>query len=321
MKAIVLLNCTAKQVAAMTGKDDASRIADAFIAYGMESDVRFVRPDTLASEASSAVKAAQAGKADLVVAGGGDGTVGTVAAALADSEIPLGILPLGTLNRFAKDVGIGLDVATAIGVIAGGYTGRIDLGEINGRVFVNNSSLGIYPRIVMGRDAWRKRYGLGKWSAMSIAMLKTFRRFPLVRLRLKTDDDTLIRTTPFVFIGNNAYQFDLLNVGQRQNLDAGQLGLYVANARTRWGMFKLTLRGLFGMLEQARDFDEFRVTECTIETRRHRIHVAADGEVMTMEPPLRYRIRPGALRLFLPDASTDSAARTEANMKENATPV
>ena len=226
----------------------------------------------------------------------------TVASALVahGRSIPLGVLPLGTLNHFAKDLGLPLTLAEAAGVIGQANVSEVDVGMLNDRVFINNSSLGVYPRLVLERDSHRGRFGLGKWPAMLLAILKTFRRFPMVSVRIETPDRVIRRKSPLVFVGNNEYQLDLLKVGARKCLNGGNLALYVTNAQSRWGMLCLSVRALFGRLNQARDFEAICLDECWIETRRRRLHVALDGEVIKLHPPLHYRILPGALRVFLP---------------------
>jgi diacylglycerol kinase family enzyme len=197
-------------------------------------------------------------------------------------------------------LGIPLNLDEACRVIAAQNMGRVDVGEVNGHVFVNNSSLGIYPRMVLDREATRRRHRLGKWTAMVLAVFKVFRRFPMVRVRLAVGAKTVARKTPVVFVGNNRYQLDLFKIGRRSRLDGGELSLYIAKAHSRWAMLKLTLRALFGRLAQARDFEFFCLSSCRIESRRRRLHVAADGEVLKLSPPLLYRVRPGDLRVCLP---------------------
>jgi len=235
-----------------------------------------------------------------IVAGGGDGTINAVASALVGTGATLGILPLGTLNHFAKDLGIPLDLEGAVQTISAGSTTRVDVGEVNGHVFLNNSSLGLYPRIVRHRKKQQERLGRGKWPAFLWATLTMVRRYPFLYLRLCLEGESLVRRTPFVFIGNNAYQLDIFNIGARVCLDAGALSLYVPHRTGRLGLLVLALRALLGLLRRAKDFDALCVQEVRIATRPTRVLVATDGEVSVMETPLHYRIRPGALRVLVP---------------------
>jgi diacylglycerol kinase family enzyme len=241
--------------------------------------------------------------AQTLVAGGGDGTINAVASALVGTEVALGVLPLGTLNHFAKDLHIPLDIEGAVHTLLEGHSMPIDVGEVNGHVFLNNSSLGLYPRLVRHRQKQQERLGRGKWPAFLSATLLILRRYPLLQVRLRLDQEEIIRRTPFLFIGNNEYQLDTLKIGARVCLNAGCLSLYMAQHTGRLGLFLLALRGLVGRLRSASDFDTLCVQEVTIETRHPRLLVATDGEVRVIETPLHYRVRPRALRVLIPRAT------------------
>lgn len=248
----------------------------------------------------SEIDAALARRPSVVVAGGGDGTLSAIAARLVDTGIPLGVLPLGTLNHFAKDLNIPLDVEDALRVIIAGHVAAVDVGEVNGHIFLNNSGLGLYPDIVRHRDRQQRTLGRSKWHALAWASWSLLRRYPFVQVRLTIDGRVREWRTPFVFVGNNEYRMDGLRIGERSRLDAGNLCLYVAQQPGRWGLLRLALRALVGRLRQARDFDALSATELIIETRQPRLHVSADGEVWSMRAPLRYAVRPGALRVIVP---------------------
>jgi len=263
-----------------------------------------LQPDiTLAQsgeEMIAAAKAALERGVDIVAAGGGDGTINAVASVLVGSGTAFGVLPLGTLNHFAKDLAIPLALDDAIANIATGRRAAVDVGEVNGRIFLNNSSLGLYPDIVRDREKQQRRLGRGKWLAFSWAALAALRRFPFLSVRLTVLDEEHARRTPFVFIGNNEYLMQGLNIGERERLDGGTLSLYVAQRPTRLGLVRLAWHALTGSLAQARDFDVVLAPSMSIDTRHTRLRVATDGEVTIMAPPLDYRIRPGALTVIVP---------------------
>lgn len=236
----------------------------------------------------------------IVVAGGGDGTLSAIASQLAGTGIALGVLPLGTFNHFAKDLNIPLNLDEAVRVIAAGHSTAVDVGEVNGRIFLNNSGLGLYPDIVRHRDRQQRTLGRSKWHAMAWAAWSLLRRYPFVQVRLVIDGEARCWRTPFVFVGNNEYTMEGLRIGGRERLDAGRLCLYIAHRPGRLGLLRLALHALFGRLRQASDFDALSATELVIETRRKRLYVATDGEVWPMTTPLRYRVRPGALRVIVP---------------------
>jgi diacylglycerol kinase family enzyme len=249
---------------------------------------------------ASAAKEALAEKPDAIVAGGGDGSVSAVAGTLAGSKLPMGVLPLGTLNHFAKDLGLPMELEAAVKVIAAGHVKSIDLAKVNDRLFINNSSIGIYPQVVREREEQRLRLGRGKWLSMFIAALGALRRFPVLHVRLGIDNQTVLRRTPFVFVGNNRYEMSLMSVRGRQRLDEATLSLYIANRTGRFGMLRLAVRLIFGRLDQAKDFESVYLNEFWIETGKRRLHVALDGEVENISPPLHYQSVPGALSVFVP---------------------
>ena len=219
--------------------------------------------------------------------------------AIVDTDKVLGVLPLGTLNHFARDLKIPADIAEAVRVIASGRVAAVDVGDVNGRPFLNNSSLGLYPIIVREREK-HQRLGSGKWPAFVWAAIAAMRRYPFLDIRLSVDGKNFHRRTPFIFIGNNDYLMDAFNVGMRDRLDQGQLSVYMTHRTGRWGLIRLALNALLGRLREDKDFLEMNTTEVKIETRRKRLRVAFDGEVDVIEGPFHYRIRPGVLRVIVP---------------------
>ncbi|CAH0305456.1 Putative lipid kinase BmrU [Massilia sp. Bi118] len=254
--------------------------------------------------------------ARMVAAGGGDGTINAVASVMAGSGVHFGVLPLGTLNHFAKDLGIPLDLDEAVRNLAGGVPRQVDVGEVNGRIFLNNSSLGLYPDIVRDREKQQRRLGRGKWPAALWASLAALRRYPFLSMRLTVKGETLARRTPFVFIGNNRYTMQGLAIGERDRLDDGLLSLYVAQHPTRLGLLRFAVDALLGKLGSERDFDVLEAEGFEIDTHHKRLHVATDGEVTQMDTPLRYRVRPGALTVLVPAATMESTTTTTTSGKE-----
>jgi diacylglycerol kinase family enzyme len=181
-------------------------------------------------------------------------------------------------------------------------TGRavpVDVGEVNGRIFLNNSSLGIYPRMVRRREEQQKQ-GSHKWLAFAQASLSVLRHYSLLGVRLHLDGKELLRKTPFVFIGNNQYEMEGLNIGERKKLDAGELCIFIANRAGRLDLVRLGFLALFGRLNEASDLDVLTAKQFSIETRRPQANVSTDGEIHQMDTPLNYLIRPGALRVIVP---------------------
>lgn len=221
----VLLNRSAGSMEGDQGSSVEDRLTAAFREFDVSMNLELVDGDGLEASAVGAVAAAERGAIDAIVVGGGDGSVRTVAGAVAGSDIPVGILPLGTLNHFARDLGLPLDLEQAVATVASGISRRVDLGEVNGRVFINNSSVGIYPYMVLDRERRRSRSGLPKWTAMAFALVRGLWRFPRRRLTVHAQDSVAAYRTPCLFVGNNRYDLDFLSVGRRETLDAGDIDM------------------------------------------------------------------------------------------------
>ena len=278
----------------------ATKVKEMFAAAGREARVTVA---TGGSRLRESVERAVQDGCETLVAGGGDGTINLAASALVGKNIPLGVLPLGTLNHFAKDVGIPLELEEAIQVILDGVSCRVDVGEVNGRVFLNNSSLGVYPAIVRLRERYQAG-GLGKWVAALWAGLAVLRRNPFMAVRLIVEGEAAVRRTPFVFVGNNEYKMVGLQAGSRESLVNRKLAVYVVNAERRIGLIALGWKVLLQGAEKVQELDLIRVESVTVETRRTRLQVALDGEVVPFESPLSYRIRPASLLVHVPPSTT-----------------
>jgi diacylglycerol kinase family enzyme len=301
MRILVLLNPHAKLNAATAGHGLEEQCRDLFGRNRDDVTVRVVDPDKLEQAAREAIDEGF----DCIVAGGGDGSVSTVAGALAGSDATLGVLPMGTLNHFARDLKLPAALDQAAGVITAGKTRRVDVGEVNGRVFINNASIGIYPHVITHRDRQMQRLGRGKWSAMLLAMIAAMRRFPTVRVRVGVHEQSHLQTTPFVFVGNNAYTINLLQLGERSRIDAGELCLYFTGRTGRLGLLRLALRALIGRLNQDSDFRAMTATELWVESAKRELRIGIDGEVVPLTPPLHFVSRPRALKVLV-DQWTDS---------------
>lgn len=275
----------------------AERVAPTLTAAGIDAEVE------LLSGCDCAVRArAIAERGDpLLIVGGGDGTIGAAASALIGTETKLGILPFGTLNHFARDLGIPAALEEAAAVIANGHERHVDVAEMSGRIFINNSAIGLYPLMVVDRDAQQNRLGRSKRMAMLVASVRTLARFNHYRLTLTVNDERSGRIdTPLLFVGNNDYRIDIGAAGRRERLDDGELCVLVMRKKTRRGMIAASIRAL---LNRSREDDMVRiggVERLRVASKRSRLAVSLDGEVVRAGPPLDYRIHKKALRVIAP---------------------
>jgi diacylglycerol kinase family enzyme len=239
-------------------------------------------------------------KPAALVAAGGDGTVSAVAGVLRGTGTPLGVVPSGTFNHFAKDLGLPLEAEEAARVIVAGKQAAVDLGEVNGNCFLNNASLGLYPGIVKERTRQQRRLRRSKRAAMLWATLAALDRPPLLDLRLEVDGEVRDCRAPFVFVGNNDYLLEGFDIGRRGRVDCGVLTVYTTRSCTSGGLIALAFRALLGRLRQADDFVESSATTLCVKSRHRRLLVAMDGEVSRMATPLEFRILPRSLQVLVP---------------------
>lgn len=247
----------------------------------------------------AAREAVDSGASSVLVAGG-DGTVNAVAGALVGSAATLGILPLGTFNHLAKDLGIPLGLEDALETALHGEDKLIDVGMVNGRAFVNNSSLGIYPHLVRHRDREKSHLGWKKVLSGLFAAWRVFIKLPVYEITIQSEGVELRTRTPFVFVGNNAYSLSLYNFGGRDRLDKGVLSLYASQRPGRVALLRVAVSTLFLGKERAPDFDHFESSLISIRARKRFIPVSLDGEVVSLRSPLQYSIRPRSLRVRVP---------------------
>jgi diacylglycerol kinase family enzyme len=290
MKTVVLLNRGGGSAS------DRSAVEQALADAGIGAEPQWLSGRDIASAAAEAVE----GGAERIVAGGGDGTIGCVAGAIAGTGAKLAILPLGTLNHFARDLGIPLDIGEAARVAAGQGTRKIDVAEVNGRIFVNNSAIGLYPLMVVHRDLQRRMLGRSKRLAMLVASLRTLLRFGHQRLTLRVNGRREQVDTPLLFVGNNGYRLDAAAAGRRDTIDKGELFVLVMRRKTRRGFIAASIRALAGRPSDSDMVHLEDVQRLRVGSRRSRLFVSLDGEVVPLEPPLDYKIRPKALTVLVP---------------------
>lgn len=237
--------------------------------------------------------------ATILVGGGGDGTINAVAGAVVGTDRVLGVLPLGTLNHFAKDLALPGDLDAAVSLLRDGVVCSVDVGEVNGQIFLNNSGLGLYPDIVHQREI-RQKHGASKWPAAFSAALRALLRYRVLGIRVQVNGETVLRRTPAVLVGNNEYTTEGTLEPKRVSLDDGKLSLYLPHRGGRLKLIWFSLRALIGNSRRVSSFEVLLSEQFTIESRHKGLRVSIDGEVMVMRTPLQYRCRAKALRVLVP---------------------
>jgi diacylglycerol kinase family enzyme len=302
---MVLLNPGAGTLAGMDIEEARARVVDSFGRAGVEADVRFVKGDEIAPAAREALESLPH---DALIAGGGDGTLNAVANTASTGAKPFGILPLGTHNHFAKDLGMPLDLDDAIAAVAVGRVIDLPVAEVNGRLFLNFSAIGLHPRVVRDRDTQREETGRGKWLAMFVALVRQLVELPVHQVTLSAADQAVAARTPSVIVCNNPHQMRVFGVENASVPDRGLLNVYLATRPLRRTILWLMIRALFGNIDRATpSMRTLALPQVRIDSRRPRLTVSVDGEVTEMATPLTYRIRPRPLRVIVPAAANENS--------------
>jgi diacylglycerol kinase family enzyme len=266
-----------------------------------------VEPDAIAD----AVRSLVGGGAKRILVSGGDGTIATAASVLMESPAELAILPVGTLNHFARDLGVSTVAAEALKLATEGACRSVDVGLVNGRVFLNTSSVGAYVRFVRFRERLERRFGYRIASAF--AAFRLLLQMRLIAVEVETEGQPRIYRTPIVFIGVGERELQLPTLGSR--VGEGKRGLHVmiARGRTRARLLALALAAVArGVKSVARtpQFDSFLVERCRITLRRPG-YVAVDGELVSMTTTLEYELRRDALCVVCPAAELQQRVRQD----------
>jgi len=238
---------------------------------------------------------------DKVIIAGGDGTISSVLNKIISFKKTVGIIPTGTFNNFSKTLNISENIDEAVKNIFKGKIKNIDVGKVNGRIMINNSSVGIYPKMVFTREKNRVKFGLGKPTAMFISFIKTFFLFPLIKVSVESENVKDESKTSFMMVSNNRYKLNLFEIGERKTLTEGKIYLYFIKCRTRLCVVKTGLKALFNKLDQEKDFDLIPSESAEFIIKKEKVDVALDGEVYKMKPPLKYEICPGCLKIIVPE--------------------
>jgi diacylglycerol kinase family enzyme len=310
MKIHAIVNTRAGTVLDWESGSLKEEILAAFRAQGHEVTLHLISPDELVP----AIERALAEGCQALIVGGGDGTVRTAATKLLGTDVPLGILPLGTLNRLARDLKIPLEVHAAAATLANGRVAEIDVGDVNGRIFLNNSILGLtviysqYRQSVRGRPLLERMRG---YATAFKDILKSRRRMDVdidhgqTRMRLRVLS---------MAVSNNRYVEKASLMLQKQALNDGVLAAYISQHPSGWGLARAIVRAMLGRFRTDPNVVHLEAHEIDVSARRSRLRIANDGELEIVEMPLRYTIRPSALKVLVP--ATES--RTDAQRSDEA---
>ena len=292
-RALLLVNRKARS--GVSDLDEAMRILEA-------AGIEIVEAELAGRESMSEEILEDATRCDLVIVGGGDGTLNCAASGLMQSGLPLGILPLGTANDLARTLGIPTEITEAARIIAAGHTQKIDLGEVNGFLYFNVASIGFSASLArrLTSEA-KKKWGVFGYALAALNLLSESRPFTAM---IDHDGRTERVRTIQVSVGNGRYYGGGMAVEENARADDGRLDVYSLEVPHWWHLVLLAPRIRRGRQKYSRYVRTFSTTELTLDARRPH-EVNADGELVTMTPA-RFRLLPRAIEVFVPEAGPAS---------------
>lgn len=275
--------------------DIADRVCTAFQKAGHSCRPHIGPGDRLIETLEDAVS-----NTDALMVGGGDGTVVAAANAAMKRGIALGILPLGTVNLLAKDLNIPLELEDAVEALAQGRIIEIDVGVVNGQLFLVAVVLGVFVDLVKKREETRNDTGPLKWPSLLVEMGKEVINSEPMFLTLQTGRRRQRLRTCAAVISNNDFEDTVSLVPKRSSLDKGELALLIAESHSGWGFINLMARLFSGKTKDDPKLIRMALRELQISSPSGKIAASVDGEVQEMASPLSFSIKPGALKVLVP---------------------
>ena len=279
------------------------KLRELFQTAGLEVEVDDDENSPISDRVTSAVR----GAADVVVAAGGDGTVLAVAEGLLDSEKILGILPLGTLNGLVRDLRLPLDLNGAIQALPSLEPRAIDVGEVNGRPFLHNVIVGLVPSIAVGREQIRGK-GLAEKLGFLRFMIRQLARARRIALALQAGNDSpRIERLQTLVVANNSYEQRFGKIMSRRRLDRGTLTVYLIRSLRLFDAVRLAFEMFWGAWRDDEVIEFEKVQQLVVGSKRRRLLVTMDGEVLKLSPPLEFTVRPKSLQVLAPAEQTEAS--------------
>ncbi|GIZ53451.1 diacylglycerol/lipid kinase family protein [Noviherbaspirillum aridicola] len=257
------------------------------------------RGSDIARIGAEAVEAARR-NGGIVVAAGGDGTIGTIASLCCGSGVPLGIIPAGTFNYFARELNIPGDAAGAATLLMTGTPRRVAVGFVNDRLFLVNASFGLYSKVIRSREQDVSRFGRSRIVAVLSALGALLRGRHRYAVRISANGVEQVRRTAMVFAGNSSLQLEKLALEIARCTEEDRLAVLVLRPASPLGMLRLLLRAALKTLDGDELLEAFCADAFEIETRRRYVDVVADGEIVRCRTPLRFRVERSALQVIVP---------------------
>ncbi len=289
---IAVVNARAGEVLQSGQSAFGEAIIRTFDKIGVSCDVRFVKPRKLGEAVDAAIRSAP----DALLVAGGDGTVNRLLPHLAAARIPVGLLPLGTLNLLARDIGLEGKLDDILVQLSRTQTRTVDLGEVNGHLFHSNAGLGFFARMAREREGARQFIPFSKMLGFLLAAVRSVWLHRPITVDLTVDGVVQTCVTDALLVTNNHFHG---SEWRRDRLDTGTLEVHMLQSAGFWARARAAIAVYRGTWRALPHLTSLTVSSLTVRRRgRSRSTLALDGEVYTVRNPIRFQSKPAALKLI-----------------------
>ncbi|CFX31940.1 Diacylglycerol kinase catalytic region [Candidatus Filomicrobium marinum] len=296
MRTHTIVNCRAGTALDLSPRDIEKKVAQAFRDGGHETRVECVEPEKLVG----AISAAAQGDIDALIIGGGDGSVRSAAEHLIGTNKALGVLPLGTMNRFARDLNLPLEIDAALNTLAEGHSVPIDVAAVNGQIFLCNSMFGLPTGFAEQRQHLRGKAALERLQGYIRILRQMLASTRMISIAVDKDGERHRMRALSVVVTSNEYDEVPSLMLTKTAMDRGYLTLYAARHKNGAALSVAVVRAMLGLWKSDPEVEKISATEFTIRMPRRSVRLTNDGEVESFKAPLRYTIRPSSLRVLCP---------------------
>lgn len=237
---------------------------------------------------------------EVVMVAGGDGSIRSAAQFLYNTEVTLAIWPIGTFNHFAKTLNIPEDLEKNLQLIQKHTIRKVDLAEVNDHVFINNASIGLYPKILKVREKYTELFSRNKLFKIFLTIMNVFSPIAVYKIALEINNKQEVYDSLLIFLGNNYYSVDLEDFGERDTLAKEELSMYILKCKNKKEFFKILLKVLFRINKVEDYLEQYTIQSCCINANNKSVDIALDGEIFKMNTPLNFKTQPKALKVIAP---------------------
>lgn len=256
--------------------------------------------DNFLEKAKAAILAAKT-DGSIVVAAGGDGSINAVAGLCLQHDVPMGVLPMGTFNFFARDIKIPVDLSEALDVLLTGKLAHVPVGMLNDQIFLVHAGIGLYSEIMRNREKDKRKFGRYRIVAFISSFLSLMKTKKTHSVTIETETEEIKRQTLNIFVGNNVLQLEKLGLVANNEVNHDELAVILLKPMTTLQRLRFTFLGLIRNMKLEKRIETFTTQKCLVETKQKNLQAAIDGELVSVSSPLHFKCIPSGLRVMIPE--------------------